>query len=87
MSVANMYFANLTDFWQMGGHAPYVWSAYGIGVVILVLNILVPWWQSRRFRQQLQRRLSRKAQHVASVATTASMPSSAGTDHVSTTRP
>ncbi|ODC04132.1 heme exporter protein CcmD [Terasakiispira papahanaumokuakeensis] len=85
MSFANMYFANLTDFVHMGGHAPYVWGAYGIGVAILVLNILVPWWQSRRFRQQLQRRLSRKAQHAASATSSMSRP--AGTDHVSTTRP
>lgn len=87
MNFANMYFANMTDFFHMGGHAPYVWSAYGIGVLILMLNIVLPWWQNRRFREQLRRQLSRKAQHASSATKAASSMRQASADHVSTTRP
>ena len=29
----------MTDFLLMGGYAPYVWSAYGITLIVLVVNI------------------------------------------------
>ena len=38
----------MTDFLQMGGYAPYVWSAYGITLAVLLLNI----WSARRARIQ-----------------------------------
>jgi heme exporter protein CcmD len=34
----------------MGGYAPYVWSAYGITLVTLVLNV---WWIRRLHRRAL----------------------------------
>ena len=36
----------MTEFLQMGGYAPYVWSAYGITLLVLLLNI----WSARRAR-------------------------------------
>ncbi len=33
-------------FLDMGGYAPYVWSAYGITLLVIVLNI----WSARRAR-------------------------------------
>ena len=44
-----MSFASLTDFLAMGGHAPYVWSAYGIGLVVILVNVLSPGIARRRF--------------------------------------
>ena len=35
----------------MGGYAPYVWSAYGITLAVLVLNV---WWIRRLHRQALE---------------------------------
>lgn len=55
-----MYFDSLSDFLHMGGHALYVWSSFGISLLLMVLNILMPWWGLRRTRAQLQRQLRRE---------------------------
>ena len=34
----------MTEILQMGGHAPYVWSAYGITLLVLIMNV----WSARR---------------------------------------
>lgn len=36
----------MTEFLAMGGHGPYVWSAYGITLLVVLLNI----WAARRAR-------------------------------------
>jgi len=35
---------DLQEFFKMGGYAGYVWSAYGLTALVLVLN----WWSARR---------------------------------------
>ena len=37
-----MSFASLPEFFAMGGHAAYVWSAWAIGLVIVAWNITAP---------------------------------------------
>jgi len=39
------------EFFYMGGYAPYVWSAYGITLAALVLNV---WWIRRLHRRGLE---------------------------------
>ena len=41
----------MTEFLNMGGYAPYVWTAYGITLVVMVLNI---WSAERRHSQALE---------------------------------
>ena len=41
-------------FWQMGGYALYVWSAYGVAALLLVMELA----QLARRRRALTRRLS-----------------------------
>jgi len=41
---------SITEFIQMGGYAGFVWSAYLIAIVVLVVNL---WLPNRRHRQQL----------------------------------
>lgn len=43
----------LQAFLAMGGYAFYVWTAYGITLLVLLANILIPIWQRRRFFRQL----------------------------------
>ena len=43
----------------MGGYAPYVWSAYGITLVVLVFNVLSPLRQRRKLLEALARRAQR----------------------------
>ncbi|GGO85076.1 heme exporter protein D [Marinobacterium nitratireducens] len=55
-----MKFDSLADFLAMGGHGLYVWLAYGIALVILVLNVLQPWRLTRQFFTEQSRRLRRE---------------------------
>lgn len=41
-------FDSVGEFIAMGGHGPYVWSAYGIALVVLMLNVVVPLVGHRR---------------------------------------
>lgn len=57
-----MYFESFDAFLQMGRHGAYVWSAYGISLLLIGLNV---WSAHRRFRQvraQLQRLARREAE-------------------------
>ncbi len=40
-------------FLHMGGYGLYVWSAYGLGLVVLAANFLWPWWRQRRLLRHL----------------------------------
>jgi heme exporter protein D len=42
----------MTEILAMGGHAAYVWSAYGITLAVLVMNV---WSARRRHIAALQR--------------------------------
>ncbi len=35
-----MYFETFADFLAMGTHGPYVWSAYGLTVLVVVVNLI-----------------------------------------------
>jgi heme exporter protein D len=48
----------MMEFLAMGGHGAYVWSAYGITLVVLGLNV---WAAARRHR----RALDAAARHIA----------------------
>ncbi len=56
-----MQFDSLAALWQMGGHGPYVWSAYGIGVVTLIVIIIVPLQRSRRIIAEVRAGEQRRA--------------------------
>ncbi|MFI8479381.1 heme exporter protein CcmD [Pseudomonas sp. NPDC078700] len=56
-----MSFASLSDFIAMGGHGAYVWSAYGITLAVLGLNIALPIFAKRRYLQDEARRLRRES--------------------------
>ena len=40
----------------MGGYAQYVWSAYGIGTVILIFNVIQPLHRYRKTLRNLANR-------------------------------
>jgi len=42
----------------MGGYAVYVWSSYGIALVIMLANAIPPGRQQRRLIKELRRRIS-----------------------------
>jgi len=51
---------SLNDFFSMGGYATYVWSAYGICFVVLILNIIQPLMRERKTIRELRKRLQSK---------------------------
>lgn len=55
-----MSFASFSDFVAMGQHGLYVWSAYGICLTVLALNVALPLTARRRYLQQEARRLRRE---------------------------
>ncbi|MCF6249836.1 MAG: heme exporter protein CcmD [Methylococcaceae bacterium] len=41
------------EFLAMGGYGFYVWTAYGIGFVVLVMNVVLPLIQRKQFLREL----------------------------------
>ncbi|CAL1240471.1 heme exporter protein CcmD [Candidatus Methylocalor cossyra] len=50
---------NWENFLSMGGYAFYVWTAYGLMVVVLVLNFVLPLRRKAALLKSLARRLER----------------------------
>jgi heme exporter protein D len=46
-----MNWGSVSDFLSMGGHARYVWGAYGLTVLVMALE---PWLATRRRRRALE---------------------------------
>lgn len=38
----------MSEFLNMGGYAFYVWSAYGISLIVLVINAVIPMLREKR---------------------------------------
>ena len=53
---------SFAEFIHMGGYGSYVWSAYGITFVAMVLAIVIPLRQHSSIRQRLSKQLKRKKQ-------------------------
>jgi len=56
-----MSFDSLGDFLAMGKHGLFVWSAYGICLAVLIINVALPITARRRYLQQEARRLRRES--------------------------
>ncbi|MBI6855237.1 heme exporter protein CcmD [Pseudomonas cichorii] len=52
-----MSFESFADFLAMGRHGLFVWSAYGICLFVLIINVALPLLARRRYLQQEARRL------------------------------
>ncbi len=46
-------------FWEMGGYARYVWSAYGLALGSMVAHLALLAVRHRRLRRRLARRAGR----------------------------
>ncbi|MEQ7919489.1 heme exporter protein CcmD [Xanthomonas sp. WHRI 1810A] len=56
-----MSFDSFGDFLAMGRHGLFVWTAYGICLTVLVINVASPLLARRRYLQQEARRLRRES--------------------------
>ncbi|GEN29021.1 heme exporter protein D [Halovibrio variabilis] len=51
-----MAFDSFSEFIAMGGHAPYVWSAWGVTALLLLASV----WHARAEQRQLLKSLKRR---------------------------
>jgi heme exporter protein D len=47
----------MSEFFAMGGYGAYVWSSYGLGLIVLVLNFSVPFMRERNIIRKLTRKI------------------------------
>jgi heme exporter protein CcmD len=52
----------MSAFFDMGGYAAFVWPAYGVTLVVVVLNIVWARQSLARARQDARRRLAARAE-------------------------
>lgn len=52
--------ASLQAFFAMGGYAAYVWPAYGVFFVVLLIDWLAPQLRRRRLLRELRTRMARQ---------------------------
>lgn len=60
-----MYFASWSEFFAMGGHAPYVWASYGIMILSLAALIIGSRLSQRRWLALQRRRRQIAQQHFS----------------------
>lgn len=48
---------SIQEFFHMGGHGFYIWTSYGLGLVILVYNAISPVIRRRQILAALARKL------------------------------
>jgi heme exporter protein D len=49
----------MQEFFHMGGYAFYIWTSYGLALIILLLNVIVPIKQEKHILQNLARKFKR----------------------------
>ena len=62
-----MQFDSFSDAIAMGGHGPYVWGAYAITLVVVMIILVRPIMATRQLRGEIRRASARQsAQSVSS---------------------
>ena len=52
--------SNVQTFFAMGGYAAYVWPAYAVFFIVLILDTIAPTLRRRRVLRELRARLARQ---------------------------
>lgn len=55
-----MQFETMSEFITMDGHGLYVWLSYGIGLSIIIGNLVLPLFKRKELIKSLARRLRRE---------------------------
>ncbi len=45
----------MSEFFNMGGYAMYVWPSYGLTLIVLLLNWWLPYYQHKQNLRKLKR--------------------------------
>ncbi len=51
----------MSEFFNMGGYALYVWVSYGLALAILVTNVILPMQRRKKHIAMIKRRLRARA--------------------------
>ena len=51
---------NWAEFFNMGGYAFYVWFAWGLTVLVLTLNIVLPYFKKNSIKKSIKRQHNRE---------------------------
>lgn len=57
-----MYFESFSALWAMEGHGPYVWSAYGVTFMVLLLLVVKAFYWRNNFAKQMRMQWRREQQ-------------------------
>jgi heme exporter protein D len=49
-----------SEFFAMGGYAFFVWTSYGIALVVILLNIVMPMIQRKKVISRVKRAIRRE---------------------------
>jgi heme exporter protein D len=52
---------NMGEFFDMGGYAFYVWMSYGIALLVLAANLVLPARQHKELLRRIAKRATREA--------------------------
>jgi heme exporter protein D len=47
----------MKEFLHMGGYAAFVWSAYGIACLVLIVSLILPLLENKKIRRRIVRML------------------------------
>ncbi|OOG38196.1 heme exporter protein CcmD [Rhodanobacter sp. C05] len=64
MSALQTFFAesgNAAAFFKMGGYAAYVWPAYAVFFIVLIVDSIAPRLRRRRVLRELRARIARQS--------------------------
>ncbi|MCH7696467.1 MAG: heme exporter protein CcmD [Proteobacteria bacterium] len=53
--------SQLTEFLHMGGYGLYVWSSYGLCLIVLLINVILPVRREKQIIKSLKKRQEREA--------------------------
>lgn len=59
-----MEFSSFSEFIAMGKHGPFVWSAYGITLVVVLANIIIPMRRKKALLEDIKRKVKREQPEV-----------------------
>jgi len=58
---------NWSEFFHMGGYAFFVWTSYGLTLIVVVANIVSPIMQRKKVISRIKRAIKREAIERANI--------------------
>lgn len=56
---------NWSEFFHMGGYAFFVWTSYGVSLIVIVANIVAPVMQRKKIISRIKRAIKREQIELA----------------------